>query len=74
MKAYTPDYVQRQVTHYNRSISPSGRADALWRIASHADLFDPQVDGPLSGTETDWVIEWLELEGFEVARDLFSLR
>jgi hypothetical protein len=73
MKAYTPDYVQRQVNYYNQSISPSARADALWRIASHADLFDPQVDGPLSTTQADWVIEWLESEGFEVAHDLFSI-
>jgi hypothetical protein len=73
MKAYNPDYVQKQVNHYNRSISPRARGDALWGIASHADLFEPQVDGPLSEGDIDWVLQWLEEEGFEVAQDLFSV-
>jgi hypothetical protein len=73
MKAYTPDYVQKQVTYYNASISPSARADALWRISSHADLFEPQVDGPLSEIQQAHVLGWLASQGFAVVQDLFSL-
>jgi hypothetical protein len=67
-----PEYIAKQVRYYNQSISPSARADALWRIASHADLFEPQVNGPLSDGQMDYVLDWLNRQGYAIAQDLFS--
>jgi hypothetical protein len=68
-----PEYIAKQVRYYNQSISPSARADALWRIASNADLFKPQVNGPLSAVQKTQVLGWLASQGFAVVQDLFSL-
>ncbi len=68
-----PEYIAKQVRYYNQSISPSARADALWRIASNADLFKPQVNGPLSVVQKTQVLGWLASQGFAVVQDFFSL-
>jgi hypothetical protein len=58
-------YVQKQVSVYQSSPYQRVREDALWRIASHADLIPPGVQS-IAGAVRTAVIDWLCDQGYLV--------
>ncbi len=58
-------YLQKQVSLYQNSPYQKVREDALWRIASHADLIPPGVQS-IAGAAQTAVIDWLYDNGYLV--------
>ena len=58
-------YIQKQVSLYQNSPYQQVREDALWRIASHADLIPPGVQS-IAGAVRTAVLDWLYDHGYLV--------
>ncbi|HEY9695906.1 MAG TPA: hypothetical protein V6D10_01355 [Trichocoleus sp.] len=64
----TDTYIQKQVFVFQNSPSQQVREDALWRLASHADLIPPGIQ-TLEGAARTAVIDWLYELGYLVDRE-----
>ena len=59
------NYLQRQVNLYQNDRNPRVRDDALWRVASSADLIRGDVQ-QLDEETKQKTIDWLRQQGFRV--------
>lgn len=57
------EYIQKQVAIFTGFYSEKLKENALWRIASHADLIPPGVQ-ELSGAARTETIDWLYENGY----------